>query len=66
MRNAISRSCNPLTPKERIAAFRAELHQRADFEPLVYDARMARGLAWRAELARRPIPRHRALVPVSQ
>lgn len=59
------RGCEPPTPNERLAAFRAELHQRADFEPMSHAAQIARGVAWQHEFRRRPIPRHRALIPLS-
>lgn len=58
--------CRPPSDRERLAAFRGALHQRHDFEPLAHAAQIARGVAWLAEFQRRPIPRHRALVPVAR
>ena len=50
------------SPAERIAMWRASVTTRSDYSHLIESHRAARGLAWIASLARRPIPRHRALV----
>lgn len=53
------------TPAERIAMWRNSVTTRSDHNHLVESHRAARGIAWLAALQRRPIPRHRSLVPVA-
>jgi hypothetical protein len=42
------------------------IRNRADFDHQIHASRVARGVRRQGELVRLPIPKHRALVPVSK
>jgi hypothetical protein len=58
--------CTPPSDKERLKGFRDQLQELPDYEPLLHAAQIAKGVTWLDEFKRRPIPKHRALVPVGK
>ena len=45
--------CRVPTARERLAAYRAQLHNRDDFDPLAHAAQIAHGVAWLDAFRRR-------------
>lgn len=51
------------TDRDRLRAYSQRLAARPDHDPNEHARRAIRGELWRRSLAKRPIPRHRALIP---
>lgn len=53
----------PPTNQARMRRYSQRLAARPDHDPNEHARRAIRGELWRRSLAKRPIPRHRALIP---
>jgi hypothetical protein len=58
-------SVRPLRNAERVSRFRKHTEPLTDQERMERDAQIAAGIRWLEEFRTRPIPKHRALVPVT-
>lgn len=63
--NSSIESLRPLRNAERVSRFRRLAEPLTDQERIERDAQIAAGVRWLEEFRTRPIPKHRALVPIT-
>lgn len=57
-------SVRPLRNAERVQQYR-DRHPVTDHDRMERDSKIAAGVRWQKEFIARPIPKHRALVPIN-